>query len=167
MSESDAGRLITSVSFAFLIFAIPSGFLGARIGRKKTILIGLGVMIAVMAGIFAMQGQNITRVITKLPILGNFMPLSILLMLAGIGWSFININSLPMVVDQTDASMVGTFTGLYYLFSTLAAILGPIINGFIIKLTGNNYGTIMILGPIFFVLAFVSMLGVRRGEANS
>jgi len=87
-------------------------------------------------------------------------------MLAGIGWSFININSLPMVVDQTDASRVGTFTGLYYLFSTFAAILGPIINGFIIKMTGNNYGTIMILGPIFFVLAFVSMLGVRRGEAK-
>jgi maltose/moltooligosaccharide transporter len=167
LSESDAGRLITSVSFAFLIFAIPSGFLGAKIGRKKTILMGLGVMVAVMIGIFAMQGQNLIRVLTKLPILGNFMPLSILLMLAGIGWSFININSLPMVLDLTDASRIGTFTGLYYLFSTLAAILGPIINGFIIKLTGNNYGTIMILGPIFFILAFISMMGVRRGEAIS
>ena len=167
LSESDAGRLITSVSFAFLIFAIPSGFLGAKIGRKKTILIGLAVMAAVLIALFIGQSQNITRVITTLPILGNFMPLSILLMLAGIGWSFININSLPMVVDQTDSSRVGTFTGLYYLFSTLAAILGPIINGFIIKLTGNNYGTIMILGPIFFGLAFVAMLSVRRGEAKS
>ena len=166
LSESDAGRLITSVSFAFLIFAIPSGFLGAKIGRKKTILAGLAIMAAVLVAVYIGQSQNITRVITKLPILGNFMPLSILLMLAGVGWSFININSLPMVVDQTDSSRVGTFTGLYYLFSTLAAILGPIINGFIIKLSGNDYGTIMILGPIFFALAFVCMLTVRKGEAK-
>ncbi len=167
LSESDAGRLITSVSFAFLIFAIPSGFLGAKIGRKKTILAGLVIMSVVLIVLSIGQSQNITRVITKLPLLGNFMPLSILLMLAGIGWSFININSLPMVVDQTDSSRVGTFTGLYYLFSTLAAILGPIINGFIIKLAGNDYGTIMILSPIFFGLAFVCMLSVRKGEAKA
>lgn len=167
LSESDAGRLITSVSFAFLIFAIPSGFLGAKLGRKRTILMGIGIMAAVLIATFIGQGQNITQVLTKLPILGNIMPLSILLMLAGIGWSFININSLPMVVDLTDSSRVGTFTGLYYLFSTLAAILGPIINGQIIRLTGNNYGTIMILGPIFFGLAFVAMLTVRKGEAKS
>ena len=167
LSESDAGRLTTSVSFAFLIFAIPSGFLGAKLGRKRTILTGIGIMAAVLVVTFIWQTQNITRVLTKLPILGNIMPLSILLMLAGIGWSFININSLPMVVDLTDSSRVGTFTGLYYLFSTLAAILGPIINGFIIRLTGNNYGTIMILGPIFFALAFIAMLSVQRGEAKS
>ncbi|HSN93525.1 MAG TPA: MFS transporter [Anaerolineaceae bacterium] len=167
LSESDAGRLITSVSFAFLIFAIPSGFIGAKFGRKKTILTGLVIMAAVLVAVFVGQSQNITQVLTKLPLLGNFMPLSILLMLAGIGWSFININSLPMVVDQTDSSRVGTFTGLYYLFSTLAAILGPIINGQIIRLTGNNYGTIMILGPIFFGLAFVAMLTVRKGEAKA
>lgn len=167
LSESDAGRLITSVSFAFLIFAIPSGFLGAKLGRKRTILMGIGIMAAVLIATYIGQGQNITQVLTKLPILGNIMPLSVLLMLAGIGWSFININSLPMVVDLTDSSRVGTFTGLYYLFSTLAAILGPIINGQIIRLTGNNYGTIMILGPIFFGLAFVAMLTVRKGEAKS
>jgi MFS family permease len=166
LSESDAGRLITSVSFAFLIFAIPSGFLGAKLGRKRTILTGIGIMTAVLVATFIGQTQNITRVLTKLPILGNIMPLSILLMLAGIGWAFININSLPMVVDLTDSSRVGTFTGLYYLFSTLAAILGPIINGFIIRLTDNNYGIIMILGPIFFALAFIAMLSVRSGEAK-
>lgn len=167
LSESDAGRLITSISFAFLIFAIPSGFIGGKLGRRRTILLGIGMMAAVLIATYIGQSRGITRVWTKLPVLGNIMPLSVLLMLAGIGWSFININSLPMVVDLTDFSRVGTFTGLYYLFSTLAAILGPIINGFIIKLTGNNYGSIMILGPIFFGLAFISMLSVRRGEARS
>ncbi|MEA4812172.1 MAG: MFS transporter [Anaerolineaceae bacterium] len=166
LSESDAGRLITSVSFAFLLFAIPSGFIGAKMGRRRTILFGLGIMVSVMIAMFVLAGQDLTRVITKLPVLGNFMPLSILLMLAGFGWSFININSLPMVVDLTDASRIGTYTGLYYLFSTMAAIIGPIINGLIIKMAGGNYGAIMIVGPIFFTLAFICMFSVRRGEAK-
>ena len=46
-------------------------------------------------------------------------------MVAGLAWAFININSLPMVVDMTILARVGTYTGLYYLFSTLAAIAGP------------------------------------------
>ena len=43
---------------------------------------------------------------------------------------------------MTDNSKVGTYTGLYYLFSTLAAIAGPNINGWIVYLTGNNYGLV-------------------------
>jgi MFS family permease len=70
-----------------------------------------------------------------------------------------------MVVDMTDAVRLGTFTGLYYLSSTLAAIVGPNVNGWIITLTGDNYNSIMIVGPVFFILAGLLMLGVRRGEA--
>jgi len=91
---------------------------------------------------------------------------NLFLMAAGISWSFININSLPMVVDLTTAARIGTFTGLYYLFSTLSAIVGPNLNGLIVQLSGNNYGTIMIVGPFFLMVALVLMLGVKRGEAT-
>jgi MFS-type transporter involved in bile tolerance (Atg22 family) len=87
------------------------------------------------------------------------------MMTAGAAWALININSLPMVVDMTDASRVGTYTGLYYLFSTLSAIAGPNVNGWIIQLTGNNYNAIMIVAPIFMAVALVMMVGVKRGEA--
>ena len=60
---------------------------------------------------------------------------------------------------------MGTFTGLYYLFSTLAAIAGPNVNGLIIQISGNNYNSIMLVAPIFMVCALVLMWGVRRGEA--
>jgi MFS-type transporter involved in bile tolerance (Atg22 family) len=66
---------------------------------------------------------------------------------------------------MTTLARVGTYTGLYYLFSTLAAIVGPNINGWVIQLSGNNYSTTMIAAPIFMVLAFIMMMGVRRGEA--
>jgi MFS-type transporter involved in bile tolerance (Atg22 family) len=70
-----------------------------------------------------------------------------------------------MVVDMVELARVGTFTGLYYLFSTLAAIAGPNINGLIIQLSGNNYNSIMMMAPVFMVGAFILMWGVRRGEA--
>jgi MFS-type transporter involved in bile tolerance (Atg22 family) len=88
-----------------------------------------------------------------------------LLMLAGVAWALININSLPMVVDMTDAKRIGTFTGLYYLFSTLSAIAGPNLNGWLVQLTGNNYNTIMLVAPIFMAVALGMMWGVTRGEA--
>ena len=43
----DAGRLVTSVGATFLIFSIPAGFIGAKLGRRKTISIGLTIMILV------------------------------------------------------------------------------------------------------------------------
>jgi maltose/moltooligosaccharide transporter len=70
-----------------------------------------------------------------------------------------------MVVDMTDAARLGTYTGLYYLFSTLAAIAGPNVNGWIIQLSGLNYNTVMIVAPAFMLVALVLMVGVRRGEA--
>jgi len=90
----------------------------------------------------------------------------LLLIAGGIGWAFININSLPMVVELTTAARLGTFTGLYYLFSTFSAILGPNVNGWAIQASGNNYNVIMLIAPFFMLTALVLMLGVRRGEAT-
>ncbi len=87
-------------------------------------------------------------------------------MFAGIAWAFVNINSLPMVVDMTNSARIGTYTGLYYLFSTFSAIVGPNVNGWIIQLTSGNYNNIMLVAPIFMVVALVLMWGVRRGEAE-
>jgi MFS-type transporter involved in bile tolerance (Atg22 family) len=71
-----------------------------------------------------------------------------------------------MVVDLTDAVKIGTYTGLYYLFSTLAAILGPNINGLFVELAGGDYSVIMFIGPVFMLLALLMIIGVRRGEAR-
>jgi len=164
LSTSNAGLLVTSVGFTFLLFSIPAGFIGAKLGRKKTILTGLALMSLSILSAYAMPREIQVQTYTTLPLLGNFMNLTILLMLAGVGWALININSLPVVVDLTDQIHIGTYTGLYYLFSTLAAIAGPNINGLIIKLAGNNYASIFIIGPIFMLAAFIMVFGMKTKE---
>lgn len=85
--------------------------------------------------------------------------------LGGMAWALVNVNSLPLVLDTAPQERLGTSTGLYYLFATLAAFAGPIANGWIIDRTGRNYNMILAVAPFFMVLAVLLMLGVRKGEA--
>lgn len=127
---------------------------------------GIILMTTAMATMYFLPIDVLTISITRLPILGNVPVVGLILMLAGISWALININSLPMVVDMTTAARLGTYTGLYYLASTLAAITGPNINGWIIQLGGRNYNTIMLVAPAFMLVALFLISGVKRGEAS-
>ena len=166
LPESDGSRLLGQLSLFFVIMALPAGYIGGKIGRRKTIMTGIVLLASCMAAMFIIPANTLTVVLTKLPVVGNVPVVGTILMLAGISWALININSLPMVVDMTDDLHIGTYTGLYYLFSTLAAILGPNINGLIVQFSGSNYALIMLVGPIFMLIALAMMLGVRRGEAK-
>jgi Na+/melibiose symporter-like transporter len=176
LEVGDGATLLSVLPLFFVLFAIPSGFIAGRIGRRTTISIGLITLIIMTILLYITPADALLTGIAPLPLVG--IPLEeggarmltlagVLLIIGGIGWAFININSLPMIVDLTSAARIGTFTGLYYLFSTLSAIVGPNVNGWAIQLTGDNYNIIMILAPVFFALAFVMMLGVRRGEATA
>ncbi|MGC9522238.1 MAG: MFS transporter [Anaerolineae bacterium] len=150
--RENQASLLSSISYiTFILFSVPSGYIAGRIGRRKAITIGL----LIFAGLL---------------LVGFFLPslyvIAGALALGGCAWALVNINSLPMVVDtaESDAS-IGTFTGFYYIASQLAAIAGPVLNGVIIERSGN-YGLVLLMPVIFFVLAALTMQGVTRGEAR-
>jgi len=101
---------------------LPSGRYDWRqSGQARHHLGGILLLAAAIFGISLTPVSTLTNVLTNLPVLGEILGISIFLMIGGIAWSLININSLPMVVDMTSIERIGTFTGLYYLFSTLSA----------------------------------------------
>ena len=174
IDAGDGATLLSVFPLFFVLFAIPSGIIAARIGRRVAISIGLLVVAVILALFYLLPAGTLLAPVAPLPLVG--IPLvengprmltlaGVMLMFGGIGWAFVNINSLPMVVELTTAARLGTFTGLYYLFSTFSAIIGPNLNGSAIQLTGNNYNVIMLIAPFFMLIALVLMLGVRRGEA--
>jgi len=124
-------------------------------------------MALLIFGLFILPPATLSTLITKLPVLGNIHVVSLFLMPAGIAWALININSLPMIVDMTTAARIGTFTGLYYLFSTFSAIVGPNLNGLLVQLSGERYNSIMLISPLFLIVALILMLGVKRGEPQA
>lgn len=176
INAGDGATLLSVFPLFFVLFAIPSGFIAARTGRRVAISFGLIVVSVILALFYILPADTLLAPVAPLPLVG--IPLveggtrmltiaGVMLIFGGIGWAFVNINSLPMVVELTTAARLGTFTGLYYLFSTLSAIVGPNVNGWAIQLSGNNYNIIMLIAPFFMVTALILMLGVRRGEATT
>ncbi len=164
--EADSAFQLTYISLVFLVFALPSGYIGARFGRRRTIMTGIVVMGLSILTLYFAPVSLLTTKISQITKSAGLYPLSLILMAAGFAWALININSLPMVVDMTDDVRIGTYTGLYYFASTLSAIAGPVMFGGIVGLSNNNYNLMMLLSPVFLILAWVMMLGVRRGEAK-
>jgi maltose/moltooligosaccharide transporter len=153
MSTGTAPLLLGVASLAFLIFAIPAGYIAARVGRRRTIVTGLTIFGVLLVVNYFLRNPTLIWAIMAI---------------GGMGWALVNINSLPMVVDisASDADL-GTYTGLYYIASQLAAVAGPIINGYIVEWGGGDYNLIFLVTPAFFVLAILCMLGVTKGEAKT
>ena len=175
LDAGDGATLLSVLPLFFVLTAIPSGLIAGKIGRRITITIGLITLIVIMLLLYITPASALLTGIAPLPVVG--IPLveggarmltlaGVLLIFGGIGWALTNINSLPMVVDLTGAARIGMYTGLYYLFSTLSAIVGPNVNGWAIQLTNNNYNIILVIAPFFMGIALWLMLGVRRGEAT-
>ena len=152
LSPGKAGMIFSVALIAFIIFAIPAGFIGTRMGRRRAIITGLTLF---------------TGILIVINMLQNLTVITVLLAIGGASWALVNINSLPMVVDtSTDERMLGTYTGLYYVASQLAAILGPAVTGLVVDLSGGNFRTIFMVVPVFFGLAILSMFFVTRGESK-
>jgi len=140
--------IVASVAnLSFLAFCIPSGFLAGKLGRRKTIIYGLLALLVIFIASFTLVKGLISFII--------------ILVLVGFFWSWVNVNSLPLVYDHGDEKRIGAYTGLYYFFSQTAAVLGPTLGGFLVEKTGYNYSVLFIFGAVFIFLAFLSMLKVR------
>ena len=152
MSTGTAPLLLGVASLAFLAFAIPSGYIAARFGRRRTIISGLAIFGLLLVANFFLRNATLIWAVMAV---------------GGVGWALVNINSLPMVVDisVSDADL-GTYTGLYYIASQLAAVAGPTINGYIVEWGGGDYNLIFVVTPAFFALAILCMLRVTKGEAK-
>jgi len=153
VSEGFAPTLFGLAGVTFILFTIPAGFIGAKYGRRKTIIAGI-----LLFGIDMLLGYFVT----------NSTQMGIVLAVSGIGWALINVNTLPMVIDTSeDERLLGTYTGLYYLASQIGAAIAPLMMGTVIDLFGSNFKTIFLSGPAFFVLGLIAMTMVTRGEAHT
>jgi len=148
LGESTGGQILGFFSFAFMLTAIISGYIGSKLSRKRTIRIGL-VIVIIMA---------ICALFLK-----DFMLLSGLYIIGGFGWALVLVNSLPMVMDMTTIEKIGGYTGLYYFFSQAASIISPPLAGFCIDKFG--YPSLMIYSAVMFIISVVMLQSVKRGEA--
>lgn len=140
----------TTGAIALLIFTaasifsyLPGGILAQKIGRKKTIIIGISCMFIPFFIASFISNWNLLGFIT-------------LFILAGFGWAAINSNSYPMVVEYANNSNSGKFTGFYYTASQLAQTITPFIIGSVMDLIGRRmmfpYAALFLVIALFFMI---------------
>jgi len=153
MHEADVAGLLTFSGGAFLLFAIPSGFLADGIGRFK----GLGRKRTILGGLLLM-----ILAFFLLDLQANLKSAWYLFALVGFAWSWVNINSYPMITQMAGPGQIGAYTGMYYLFSSMANIAGPPLFGWVFDHYGYRF--FFPLGILFMALAALCMLLVTKGE---
>ena len=157
ISESTGALILGIFSLTFMLFSIPAGFIGAKIGRKKTMTIGLillffVILLTLLMGL-GIEDKNLLTMV-----------FFIIFAIGGFGWAMINVNSLPTIVDMTTEEKVGGYTGLYYFFSMSANIIAPPLAGLFIDKV--SYDTLLILSCVFFGLALITLQFVKRGDVK-
>lgn len=141
------GTVVIVLTICSLISFLPSGILSDKIGRKKTVLIGLALLI-VGAGLCSLfKSYNILFLL--------------LIAICGIGWAMINCNSYPMVVEIANKSNVGKYTGYYYTASMLAQTITPIFIGILFYFSDIGYYILFPYASISMLIAFVIFINIK------
>lgn len=135
-----------------IIAFIPIGILSIKIGRKKSILIGI-VLLALCFAVASFVNED------------SGWSMYIIFGLTGIGWATINVNSYPMVVELAKGSNVGKYTGYYYAFSMAAQILTPILSGAFMDYVFHTRLVLFPYAAIFVAASFITMYFTKHGDA--
>ena len=122
-----------------MIFFLPSGWISNKIGRKKSVMVGLSFMIIGL--FFASQMTSFNA------------GLIALFSVSGIGWALVNVNSYPMVVELASKKNVGKYTGYYYTSSMVAQSVTPVFMGALMDTIGMQY-----FFPYAFTFTLVSLI---------
>ena len=154
MTTGQASLCLTVATGGAILAYVPVGSIAAKIGRKKTILSGIILMLIsfIVALAFSLMSDTFSPV------------LYVLFLLVGFGWAGINVNSLPMVLEMCKGSDIGKFTGYYYTFSMSAQIVTPIVAGFLMEHVG--YKALFPYAAVFMVIAFITMQFVKHGDSR-
>ncbi|MBQ4573214.1 MAG: MFS transporter [Clostridia bacterium] len=148
-TTSEATIMTTLFAVCSAVAAIPAGKMGKKLGRKKTILIGLVVFMAVF----------LLYVVT-----GSMAVIWLALIFGGFANMLITVNTLPLVLEIGGIDKVGTFTGYYYTATFSAQIASPIVYG-VVRMFSGTYLSLFVYSPIMFILSILCIIFVKHGEA--
>ena len=154
------------LTIASLASFVPAAFVSEKIGRKWTIVIGLGCMIiGLMLISFIPQTKEIVEVKN---VFYHKTPFALYpcFALCGIGWAFINCCSYPMFVELASGKNIGRYTGLYYAASMLAQTLTPVCAGLLVYFA-EKWDILFVYSTIVMAAALIVFIFVNNVKAKN
>ncbi len=134
-----------------VIGALPAGWLGVRLGRRRTMLIGFGLMAACLLAL-----DRVATMQQAVPLLA----------LASASWAFPMVNAFPLFVEPVPAQHRGVLSALFVLCMALGGAIGDPLNGGMFDLLGG-YRALFLMMAVYTALAFVAVLAVPRGTGEA
>lgn len=156
----DAGvaSIISGVSMGISAIAfIPVGYMAAKLGRRKTIMIGLAMAIVSFLLIFAFVKPDSNAIVPAVLF-------ALFYLISGFGLIIINVNTLPMVVELSTDATVGQYTGYYYVATMSAQAVTPMFAGMVMDAFEDK--GLFIYSAIFIALSIILMAFVKHGDSR-
>jgi fucose permease len=147
LSDTLANLLPSLVFFWFLVFAVPTGLMMNRIGRRNTVILSL----------------MLTSVSLLLPVISyGFVMMMISFCLLGIGNTLLQVSVNPLISNVVSGDKLASSLTLGQFFKAIASFLAPIIASW----SATKFGDWKLLFPIFMVIAILAtvLLGVTKIE---
>ena len=156
--SAGVASIISGVSMGISAIAfIPVGYMAAKIGRRKSIMIGFAMAVVSFVLIcFAVRPSDNAAIPAVL--------FALFYLIAGFGLIIANVNTFPMVTELSTAETVGQYTGYYYVATMSAQAITPAIGGAIMDAGGNQY--LFLYSAVCIVIAIVLMLFVKPGDSK-
>ena len=149
LTDSQANLFPSLVFFWFLIFSVPTGMLMNKIGRKKTVLLSLGV----------------TFVSLLIPLTGDsYYTMLIAFSLLGIGNAIMQTSLNPLVTNLISGDKLASTLTFGQFVKAIASFLAPIIAAAGAAATIPTFG--LSWRVIFLIFALVSILSVAALAAT-
>jgi MFS family permease len=145
--EETAVSILGVFFITYIIASVPAGSAGQRFGRRQTMSAGLALISVLILGAFVLR---------SVPALLVVMPLG------GVAWALVNTNALPAVLGMSPAGHAASTVGLYYAATTLASILSPVVNGWLIDARGGDYNMAILSTSIVAGLAALVLVAMGR-----
>ncbi len=145
--EETALAILGVFFITYIVASIPAGAVGQRFGRRQTMCAGLAIISILILGAFFLRSA----------------PAMIAAMsLGGVAWALVNTNALPAVLGMSPAGRAASTVGLFYATTTLASILSPVVNGWLIDAGGGDYNLAILSTSIVAGLAALTLLLMGR-----
>ena len=149
---SGASMVVSAIAF------IPVGYMAAKIGRRKSIIIGFALAVASFVLVcFAVRPSDNVAIPSVL--------FTLFYLLAGFGLIIANVNTFPMVTELSTAETVGQYTGYYYVATMSAQAITPMIGGAVMDAGQDKY--LFLYSAVCIVVAIVLMCFVKHGDSKA
>jgi len=145
-SVSTSVLLYVILNTVFAIFAIPTGILADKVGKKKVLIIGYFILAVTMLSFVFFK---------------SLIALAVLFAFYGLAYAFIIGNERALVADLS-SKQLGTSIGTYYMLIGLTALPSSLIAGLLWQFFRPEFA--FIFGAIFAFLAAIVFIPMKIKE---